>query len=216
MKNLGVIFDSELIFIPHIKNIKSVFYRLKNIARVFSSSGQHGDADACFYHHIDYWKALLSGLWQICKFIKWHISGFGSRQIIIMLRLTASSTWQSIRLCFPLGLGKLGDTTGFSPELSHYKKHSDTRHKICHVNVPASPKHGSACASSYHPGLPTIYRGKYRSSNTENALLLCRITKQMFQFQSFFHKLSCVFNDRCSFWRQYPVVTVLGSITTPR
>ena len=35
VKNLGVIFDSELSFIPHIKNIKKIgFYHLKNIARV--------------------------------------------------------------------------------------------------------------------------------------------------------------------------------------
>ena len=35
VKNLGVLFDSELDFIPHIRNTtKIVFYHLKNMARV--------------------------------------------------------------------------------------------------------------------------------------------------------------------------------------
>ena len=51
VRNLGVLLDSDLDFIPHIRNItKTGFYHLKNIARVrpFLSLASTG-VDACFY-----------------------------------------------------------------------------------------------------------------------------------------------------------------------
>lgn len=52
VRNLGVIFDSELTFIPHIENITKIgFYHFKNITRVHPIlSLANGDANACFYH----------------------------------------------------------------------------------------------------------------------------------------------------------------------
>uniref|UniRef100_A0A672FH63 Reverse transcriptase domain-containing protein n=1 Tax=Salarias fasciatus TaxID=181472 RepID=A0A672FH63_SALFA len=66
-KNLGVIFDSELSFIPHIKNITEFgFYHLKNKARVARFSLRpEGGANAAFIScRLDYCNALLSGLKQ--------------------------------------------------------------------------------------------------------------------------------------------------------
>lgn len=66
VKNLGVIFDSELNFIPHIKNItKTGFYHLKNIARVrpfLSRANTETLMHAFISSRIDYCNALLSGL----------------------------------------------------------------------------------------------------------------------------------------------------------
>lgn len=66
VKNLGVIFDSELTFIPHIKNITKIgFYHLKNIARVhpiLSRANTETLMHAFIPSRIDYCNALLSGL----------------------------------------------------------------------------------------------------------------------------------------------------------
>ena len=66
VKNLGVIFDSELTFIPHIKNITKIgFYHLKNIARVrpiLSRANTETLMHAFITSRIDYCNALLSGL----------------------------------------------------------------------------------------------------------------------------------------------------------
>uniref|UniRef100_A0A1A8K0K3 Reverse transcriptase domain-containing protein n=1 Tax=Nothobranchius kuhntae TaxID=321403 RepID=A0A1A8K0K3_NOTKU len=66
VKNLGVIFDSELTFIPHIKNITKIgFYHLKNIARVrpiLSRANTETLVHAFVTSRIDYCNALLSGL----------------------------------------------------------------------------------------------------------------------------------------------------------
>uniref|UniRef100_A0A8C6Q5K8 Reverse transcriptase domain-containing protein n=1 Tax=Nothobranchius furzeri TaxID=105023 RepID=A0A8C6Q5K8_NOTFU len=66
VKKLGVIFDSELTFIPHIKNITKIgFYHLKNIARVrpiLSRANTQMLMDAFITSMIDYRTALLSGL----------------------------------------------------------------------------------------------------------------------------------------------------------
>ncbi|XP_074522673.1 uncharacterized protein LOC141787880 [Halichoeres trimaculatus] len=66
VKNLGVIFDSELNFIPHIKNVtKTGFYHLKNIARVrpfLSRANTETLMHAFISSRIDYCNALLSGL----------------------------------------------------------------------------------------------------------------------------------------------------------
>uniref|UniRef100_A0A3B3HCT2 Reverse transcriptase domain-containing protein n=1 Tax=Oryzias latipes TaxID=8090 RepID=A0A3B3HCT2_ORYLA len=52
VRNLGVIFDSEMNFIPQIKNITNTgFYHLKNISRVRPFlSCQYRGANACFYY----------------------------------------------------------------------------------------------------------------------------------------------------------------------
>ena len=58
VKNLGDIFDSELNFIPHIKDItKVIFYHLKNIARVRPIL-----SDAFITSRIDNCNSLPSGL----------------------------------------------------------------------------------------------------------------------------------------------------------
>ena len=66
VKNLGVIFDSELTFIPHIKNITKIgFYHVKNIARVhpfLSQASTEVLMHAFISCHLDYCNALLSGL----------------------------------------------------------------------------------------------------------------------------------------------------------
>uniref|UniRef100_A0A674N4B1 Reverse transcriptase domain-containing protein n=1 Tax=Takifugu rubripes TaxID=31033 RepID=A0A674N4B1_TAKRU len=66
VRNLGVIFDSELSFIPHIKNITKVgFYHLKNIARVrpfLSQASTEVLMHAFISCGLDYCNALLSGL----------------------------------------------------------------------------------------------------------------------------------------------------------
>uniref|UniRef100_A0A672G1Q5 Reverse transcriptase domain-containing protein n=1 Tax=Salarias fasciatus TaxID=181472 RepID=A0A672G1Q5_SALFA len=66
VKNLGVIFDSELNFIPHIKNITKIgFYHLKNIARVrpfLSQASTEVLMHAFISCRLDYCNALLSGL----------------------------------------------------------------------------------------------------------------------------------------------------------
>ena len=66
VKNLGVIFDSELNFIPHIKQVtKTGFYHLKNIARVrplLSRANTETLMHAFISSRIDYCNALLSGL----------------------------------------------------------------------------------------------------------------------------------------------------------
>uniref|UniRef100_A0A8C6NVU5 Reverse transcriptase domain-containing protein n=1 Tax=Nothobranchius furzeri TaxID=105023 RepID=A0A8C6NVU5_NOTFU len=66
VKNLGLIFDSELTFIPHIKNITKIgFYHLKNIARVrpiLSRANMETLMHAFITSRIDYCIALLSGL----------------------------------------------------------------------------------------------------------------------------------------------------------
>ena len=66
VKNLGVIFDSELTFIPHIKNVTKIgFYHLKNIARVhpfLSQANTEGLMHAFISCRLDYCNALLSGL----------------------------------------------------------------------------------------------------------------------------------------------------------
>ena len=68
VRNLGVIFDSELTFIPHIKNITKIgFYHLKNIARVrpiLSRANTETLMHAFITSRIDYCNALLSGLPQ--------------------------------------------------------------------------------------------------------------------------------------------------------
>ena len=69
MKNLGVLFDSELDFIPRIWNVtKTGFYHLKNIARVRpfpSLASTEGLMHAFISGRIDYCNALLSGLPKI-------------------------------------------------------------------------------------------------------------------------------------------------------
>ena len=66
VKNLGVIFDSELGFIPHIKHVTKIgFYHLKNIARVrpiLSRANTEMLMHAFITSRIDYCNALLSGL----------------------------------------------------------------------------------------------------------------------------------------------------------
>ncbi len=66
VKNLGVIFDSELNFIPHIKNITKIgFYHLKNMARVrpfLSQASTEALMHAFISCRLDYCNALLSGL----------------------------------------------------------------------------------------------------------------------------------------------------------
>ncbi|XP_073349448.1 uncharacterized protein [Pagrus major] len=66
VKNLGVIFDSDLTFIPHIKNITKIgFYHLKNIARVrpfLSQASTEVLMHAFISCRLDYCNALLSGL----------------------------------------------------------------------------------------------------------------------------------------------------------
>lgn len=66
VKNLGVIFDSELNFIPHIKNVTKIgFYHLKNIARVrpfLSQANTEVLMHAFISCRLDYCDALLSGL----------------------------------------------------------------------------------------------------------------------------------------------------------
>jgi len=66
LKNLGVIFDSELDFIPHIRNVtKTGFYHLKNIARVrpfLSLASTDVLMHAFISGRIEYCNALLSGL----------------------------------------------------------------------------------------------------------------------------------------------------------
>uniref|UniRef100_A0A8C6NY71 Reverse transcriptase domain-containing protein n=1 Tax=Nothobranchius furzeri TaxID=105023 RepID=A0A8C6NY71_NOTFU len=66
VKNLGVILDSELTFIPHIKNITKIgFYHLKNIARarpILSLANTETLMHAFIICRIDYCNALLSGL----------------------------------------------------------------------------------------------------------------------------------------------------------
>ena len=65
-KNLGVLFDSELDFIPHIRNTtKIIFYHLKNIARVrlfLSLASTEVLMHAFISSWLDYCNALLSGL----------------------------------------------------------------------------------------------------------------------------------------------------------
>ena len=64
--NLGVLLDSDLDFIPHIRNItKTGFYHLKNIARVrplLSLASTEVLMHAFISSRIDYCNALLSGL----------------------------------------------------------------------------------------------------------------------------------------------------------
>uniref|UniRef100_A0A3B3H962 Reverse transcriptase domain-containing protein n=1 Tax=Oryzias latipes TaxID=8090 RepID=A0A3B3H962_ORYLA len=66
VRNLGVLFDSELNFIPHIKNVvKTGFYHLKNIARVrpfLSLASTEVLMHAFIFSRLDYCNALLSGL----------------------------------------------------------------------------------------------------------------------------------------------------------
>lgn len=66
VKNLGVIFDSELSFTSDIKNVtKQGFYHLKNIARVcpFTSQANTEVLVRAFSScHLDYCNALLSSL----------------------------------------------------------------------------------------------------------------------------------------------------------
>ena len=66
VKNLGVLFDSELDFIPHIRNTTKIgFYHLKNIARVrpfLSLASTEVLMHAFISSRIDYCNALLSGL----------------------------------------------------------------------------------------------------------------------------------------------------------
>uniref|UniRef100_A0A671UM61 Reverse transcriptase domain-containing protein n=1 Tax=Sparus aurata TaxID=8175 RepID=A0A671UM61_SPAAU len=66
VKNLGVIFDSELNFIPHIRNMTKIgFYHLKNIARVrpfLSQASTEVLMHAFISCRLDYCNALLSGL----------------------------------------------------------------------------------------------------------------------------------------------------------
>ncbi len=66
VKNLAMIFDSELNFIPHIKNItRKGFYHLKNIARVrpfLSQASTEVLMHAFISCRLDYCNALLAGL----------------------------------------------------------------------------------------------------------------------------------------------------------
>uniref|UniRef100_A0A669CX68 Reverse transcriptase domain-containing protein n=1 Tax=Oreochromis niloticus TaxID=8128 RepID=A0A669CX68_ORENI len=66
VKNLGVILDSELGFIPHIKHVTKIgFYHLNNIARVrpiLSRANTEMLMHAFITSRIDYCNALLSGL----------------------------------------------------------------------------------------------------------------------------------------------------------
>uniref|UniRef100_A0A671TXF6 Reverse transcriptase domain-containing protein n=1 Tax=Sparus aurata TaxID=8175 RepID=A0A671TXF6_SPAAU len=66
IKNLGVLFDSELDFIPHIRNSTKIgFYHLKNIARVrpfLSLASTEVLIHAFISSRLDYCNALLSGL----------------------------------------------------------------------------------------------------------------------------------------------------------
>lgn len=66
VKNLGVVFDSELTFVPHIKNITMIgFYHLKNVARIrpfLSQANTEVLMHAFISCRLDYCNALLSGL----------------------------------------------------------------------------------------------------------------------------------------------------------
>uniref|UniRef100_A0A3B3D471 Reverse transcriptase domain-containing protein n=1 Tax=Oryzias melastigma TaxID=30732 RepID=A0A3B3D471_ORYME len=66
VRNLGVIFDSELTFIPHIKQqVKTGFYHLRNLARVrpiLSLANMEMLMHAFIMSRIDYCNALLAGL----------------------------------------------------------------------------------------------------------------------------------------------------------
>uniref|UniRef100_A0A8C8DHB1 Reverse transcriptase domain-containing protein n=1 Tax=Oryzias sinensis TaxID=183150 RepID=A0A8C8DHB1_9TELE len=66
VRNLGVLFDSELNFTPHIRNIvKTGFYHLKNIARVrpfLPLASTEVLMHAFIFSRLDYCNALLSGL----------------------------------------------------------------------------------------------------------------------------------------------------------
>uniref|UniRef100_A0A3P9JXN4 Reverse transcriptase domain-containing protein n=1 Tax=Oryzias latipes TaxID=8090 RepID=A0A3P9JXN4_ORYLA len=66
VRNLGVIFDSKLTFIPHIKQVvKTGFYHLKNLARVrplLSLANIEMLMHAFIMSKIDYCNALLAGL----------------------------------------------------------------------------------------------------------------------------------------------------------
>uniref|UniRef100_A0A8C6LX82 Reverse transcriptase domain-containing protein n=1 Tax=Nothobranchius furzeri TaxID=105023 RepID=A0A8C6LX82_NOTFU len=66
VKNLGAIFDSELTFIHHLKNITKIgFYHLKNIATarpILSRANTETLMHAFITSRIDYCNALLSGL----------------------------------------------------------------------------------------------------------------------------------------------------------
>ena len=70
VKNLGVILDSELNFLPHIKNMTKIgFYHLKNIARVrpfLSQASTEVLMHAFITCRLDYCNALLSGLPKKC------------------------------------------------------------------------------------------------------------------------------------------------------
>uniref|UniRef100_A0A3P9KUI2 Reverse transcriptase domain-containing protein n=1 Tax=Oryzias latipes TaxID=8090 RepID=A0A3P9KUI2_ORYLA len=65
VRNLGVLFDSELNFTPHIRNIVKIgFYHLKNIARVrpfLSLASTEMLMHAFIFSRLDYCNALLSG-----------------------------------------------------------------------------------------------------------------------------------------------------------
>uniref|UniRef100_A0A3P9M6K8 Reverse transcriptase domain-containing protein n=1 Tax=Oryzias latipes TaxID=8090 RepID=A0A3P9M6K8_ORYLA len=66
VRNLGVIFDSKLTFIPHIKQVvKTGFYHLKNLARVrplLSLANMEMLMHAFIMSKVDYCNALLAGL----------------------------------------------------------------------------------------------------------------------------------------------------------
>uniref|UniRef100_A0A3B3I2H5 Reverse transcriptase domain-containing protein n=1 Tax=Oryzias latipes TaxID=8090 RepID=A0A3B3I2H5_ORYLA len=66
VRNLGVLFDSELNFTPHIRNVVKIgFYHLKNIARVrpfLSLASTEVLMHAFIFSRLDYCNALLSGL----------------------------------------------------------------------------------------------------------------------------------------------------------
>ena len=66
VKDMGVLLDSELTFIPHIKNITKIgFYHLKNIARIrpiLPRVNTETLMHAFITSRIDYCNALLSGL----------------------------------------------------------------------------------------------------------------------------------------------------------
>ena len=93
VKNLGVLFDFELDFIPHRNTTKIFFYQVKNIARVrpfLSLASTEVLMHAFISSRLDYCDALLSGL------PKKSISQFQLLQNSAACVLTETRKWAHI------------------------------------------------------------------------------------------------------------------------